>query len=67
MHTQRGRCKNADSLASTEEVTAMRGLRGELNWTGRAGLLDGPGDASVLSSTLPKRKVKDLIEASAIA
>ena len=53
MQIQRGRCKNPDALATPEDVAAMRGSRGKLNWARGEGLPRGSGDASLLSSALP--------------
>ena len=62
---ERGRAKFPDSEATPTEITAMRGLMGKLNWASREGMPNGSGDASILSATLPKPKVKDLQEANA--
>ena len=65
IHLPRGRCKDSESSVTPEENTAMRGYCGKLNWTAREGMPNGPGDASLLSSTLSNPEVKGLIEASA--
>jgi len=65
IHLPRGRCKEPEADATEAEITAMRGLTGKLNWTVREGMPQGCGDASLLSATMPKPKVKDLQEANA--
>ena len=65
IHLPRGRRKEPEALATPEGITAMRGFCGKLNWTAREGMPNGSGDASLLSSTLPRPKVKGLIEAIA--
>ena len=65
IHLERGRCKTPEAEATADEITAMRGLCGKLNWASREGMPNGSGDASLLSSTLPKPKVKDLQDANA--
>ena len=62
---EKGRRSKPEALATEEEITAMRGLTGKLNWATREGMPQGCGDASLLSSTMPTPKVKDLIEANA--
>ena len=54
---------NAD--ATPGEITGMRGLIGSVSWATREGMPYGAGDTSILASTLPQPKVKDLQEANA--
>ena len=57
--------RKRDDLATPEEVSAMRGLMGKINWAVREAMPQGAGDASLLSGTLPNPKVSDLLEANA--
>ena len=51
--------------ANPTEITQMRGVVGELNWTSREGAPQGAGDASIHAGTQPKPKIKDLTAANA--
>ena len=62
---ERGRGKDHEADASPQESTQMRGVGGILNWSGREGMPQGAGDASLLAGTLPTPKVKDLTNANA--
>ena len=61
----RGRGKTPLAEANAVEITAFRGLNGKLAWAAREGMPNGSGDASLLASTLPHPRVKDLQEANA--
>ena len=61
---ERGRCKDPEKEANEAEIIAMRGLLGKLNWATREGMPQGAGDASLLSGTMPKPKVRDLQDAN---
>ena len=61
----RGRGKDPLAEATEEEITAMRGLNGKISWAAREGMPNGCGDASMLASTMPHPKVKDLQECNA--
>ena len=61
----KGRCKDPNADATPGEITGMRGLVGSMSWATREGMPYGAGDTSILASTLPQPKVKDLQEANA--
>ena len=61
----RGRASDPNSDATAEEITSMRGVVAKLSWATREGMPNGSGDASLLPSTMPQPKVKDLQNANA--
>ena len=62
---ERGRMKTPLAPCTPGEIRQMRGVVGKISWAARQGMPQGAGDASILASTLPTPKVKDLADANA--